>query len=94
VVCPYNGSPKDGVRRYRFGLIVKDEGIIAEPAIPSPAIFPKNANFNEFLLTKLINCERATMEGKRFQRMMHKAKKKKKKKEQMQYLIDQYKKQR
>jgi hypothetical protein len=60
VVCPVStpsGSVilKKGeqpVRRYKFGLIVKEEGIIAEPAIPSPPIFQKNAMFNDFLLTK------------------------------------------
>lgn len=63
VVCPVPNTSSSGsmflnkgdqppVRRYKFGLIVKEEGIIAEPAIPSPPIFQKNAMFNDFLLTK------------------------------------------
>jgi len=78
---------KQGPKRfYRFAFGVKQGGKIVEPALPSPCVFEKNEKFRAFLLAKLINCERATMQGPTFKGKMVHAKG-----QQMQLLVNEFK---
>jgi len=77
-------SPK---RHYRISFAIKIGGKTVEPALPLPAVFEKNEIFRHFLLTKLINCERATLQGPSFKGKIVTAKA-----QQMQLLLNEFKK--
>ena len=58
---------KPGPKRYyKFSFVVKDGGSVTEPHVPSPAVFEKSGIFHDFLITKMINAERATLSGPSF----------------------------
>lgn len=56
-----NGKP-----RYRFQVARKKGVPEFEPSIPSPSIFDEGKAFHDFLLTKLINGEKASMNAPTF----------------------------
>jgi len=43
---------------YRVNIARKKGVGLCEPGLPAPPVFAEGASFHEFLLTKLINCER------------------------------------
>jgi len=46
---------------YKISIAHKQGVRPSSPFLPTPAIFPKSDYFRQFLLTKLINCERAAL---------------------------------
>lgn len=63
IVQPIAGSSPT---RYRVALAAKDGVIMHPPYIPNPPIFNKDDYFRSWLLTKLVNAERAAMRAQVF----------------------------
>lgn len=62
VVQPLEGASK----RYRVSVVCKDKVRPSPPGLPSPAIFSHDNSFCQFLLTKVINSERAAFSAPSF----------------------------
>jgi len=60
-VVKYEGKDKDGNTRYRLAITCKQDVPSFKPTLFSPAVFSKNNEFREFLLTKIINAERVLL---------------------------------
>lgn len=60
-VVKYEGKDREGNTRYRLAVTCKQDVPSFKPTVFSPAIFLKNTEFREFLLTKLINAERVLL---------------------------------
>jgi len=62
VVVQKTGTDSDGNTLYRLEMTCKDSVPLPwSPFLPDPPIFRKDDSFREWLLTKLINAERACM---------------------------------
>eukprot|EP01091_Cochliopodium_minus_P015061 TRINITY_DN5262_c0_g1_i2.p1 TRINITY_DN5262_c0_g1~~TRINITY_DN5262_c0_g1_i2.p1 ORF type:complete len:667 (-),score=181.45 TRINITY_DN5262_c0_g1_i2:45-2045(-) len=64
----------EGTVYYRVGVIRKPGVEESTPSLPDPPIFQHGVNFRNFLLTKLINSERCSMESAAFVEKMYRTK--------------------
>jgi len=65
IIQPFEASAK-GISQYRLSFASKDGVPLFGPLIPEPNIFEKGPRFRQFLLTKLINGERAAYDTPAF----------------------------
>jgi len=72
VISPEKSS--NGKQMYRISLAFKGGFGIAAPLLPYPPVFEATPMFREFLLTKLINCERMAMYAPSFVNKLAKTK--------------------
>eukprot|EP01102_Stenamoeba_stenopodia_P011524 TRINITY_DN3552_c0_g2_i4.p1 TRINITY_DN3552_c0_g2~~TRINITY_DN3552_c0_g2_i4.p1 ORF type:complete len:873 (-),score=219.76 TRINITY_DN3552_c0_g2_i4:312-2930(-) len=63
VVQPVLGS---NPTKYRVAVVAKEGVVMHPPHLPNPAIFEKDGYFRSFLLSKLINAEKAAMKANIF----------------------------
>ncbi|CAI9586277.1 unnamed protein product, partial [Staurois parvus] len=54
---------------YKVSVTARDDVPGFGPALPNPAVFQKNQQFREFLLTKLINAEVSCYKAERFSKL-------------------------
>ncbi|XP_065135769.2 rap1 GTPase-activating protein 1 isoform X3 [Paramisgurnus dabryanus] len=54
---------------YKVSVTARDDVPFFGPALPDPAIFRKNTEFHEFLLTKLINAEYSCYKAEKFAKL-------------------------
>jgi RAP1 GTPase activating protein 1 len=66
VLVQYEKGSRDSPASYRVEIARKLGVVESEPPLPDPPIFTLGSQFREFLLTKLINLERATYFAKTF----------------------------
>lgn len=55
--------------RYKISVTARDDVPFFGPTLPSPAIFRKGPELQEFLLTKLINAENACYKAHKFAKL-------------------------
>ncbi|KAM4637136.1 rap1 GTPase-activating protein 1-like [Discoglossus pictus] len=61
-------SPR-GEMLYKVSITARDDVPIFGPALPNPAVFRKDSQFRDFLLTKLINAEVSCYRAERFSKL-------------------------
>jgi len=66
IIQPLEKSSSSGKTRYRLAMACKTGTPAFGPLLSEPSIFEKGDLFREFLLTKLVNGERAALEGASF----------------------------
>lgn len=66
IVNPMPPTASDRARRYRITIAAKEGVRPWKPLMPTPNIFEKSSALREFLLTKLINAERAAYHAPAF----------------------------
>uniref|UniRef100_A0A1B6LDX8 Rap-GAP domain-containing protein n=1 Tax=Graphocephala atropunctata TaxID=36148 RepID=A0A1B6LDX8_9HEMI len=62
-------EPNSPNTRYKVSVTARDDVPFFGPTLPSPAIFRKGPEFQEFLLTKLINAENACYKAHKFAKL-------------------------
>ncbi|XP_054265950.1 rap1 GTPase-activating protein 1 isoform X2 [Macrosteles quadrilineatus] len=62
-------EPNSPNTRYKVSVTARDDVPFFGPTLPSPAVFRKGAEFQEFLLTKLINAENACYKAHKFAKL-------------------------
>lgn len=67
-------TKKTGTTHYRLAVASHAGTTPYGPRIPAPAVFPKGPEFRSFLLTKIINSERAALTAPAFQARLQKVK--------------------
>ncbi|CAL4154570.1 unnamed protein product, partial [Meganyctiphanes norvegica] len=67
VIQPIN--PLTSNTRYRVSVTARSDVPFFGPNLPSSAIFNKDSNFKNFLLTKLINAELSCLKAERFAKL-------------------------
>jgi len=73
VIQPHKtGNTKDGkpIKSYRLAIVAKEGVPTFGPPLPYPPIFEKDAYFRQFLLSKMVNAERASMRSAAFSRRL------------------------
>ncbi|OCT71221.1 rap1 GTPase-activating protein 1 [Xenopus laevis] len=67
VVQPCNDPT--GAPYFKVSVTARDDVPLFEPPLPNPAVFPKNSQFRDFLLTKMINAEVSCYQAERFSKL-------------------------
>uniref|UniRef100_K7GHD7 RAP1 GTPase activating protein 2 n=1 Tax=Pelodiscus sinensis TaxID=13735 RepID=K7GHD7_PELSI len=62
-------SPETDNESYKVSVTAREDVPSFGPSLPSPPVFQKNAEFREFLLTKLINAENACCKSDKFAKL-------------------------
>ncbi|XP_059511558.1 rap1 GTPase-activating protein 1 isoform X12 [Stegostoma tigrinum] len=62
-------NPCSGDTVYKVSVTARDDVPFFRPALPDPAVFRKGPDFQEFLLTKLINAEYACYKAEKFAKL-------------------------
>lgn len=57
------------MRRYKVSVTARDDVPWFGPNLPTPAVFLREVEFKEFLLTKLINAENAAYKADKFSKL-------------------------
>ncbi|CAG0908415.1 unnamed protein product, partial [Cyprideis torosa] len=62
-------EPNSDNTRYKLSVSARDDVPFFGPPLPSPAVFRKGSEFQEYLLTKVINAETAAYKADRFAKL-------------------------